>query len=162
MNHIYRSIWNFALGCWVAVPETAKHGGQPTSSSQTASPSWVPDEAPCLQQKKTFKPLAVAVAVSLVLQTVITPYALAQTYFYYEGGLAFGNNTAYSAAPIVPPSSTSIWDLGADNLGVGVVTQNTGPNAYGLLAVGSGAVLKAPSIFIGHANKGLFLPIQIG
>nr|MBP7302710.1 ESPR domain-containing protein [Brachymonas sp.] len=35
MNHIYRSIWNATLGCWVAAPETASTGGKASRSRTT-------------------------------------------------------------------------------------------------------------------------------
>lgn len=37
MNHIYRSIWNATLGCWVAAPENARAGGKGSRSTRCAS-----------------------------------------------------------------------------------------------------------------------------
>lgn len=36
MNHIYRSIWNATLGCWVAAPENARAGGKASRSTRCA------------------------------------------------------------------------------------------------------------------------------
>jgi hypothetical protein len=38
MNHIYRSIWNDALGTWIAVSEIASGQGKRSKNSMTASP----------------------------------------------------------------------------------------------------------------------------
>ena len=55
MNHIYRSIWNATLGCWVAAPETASTGGKASRSRTTCQPPvdglWASASRFCLPQR---------------------------------------------------------------------------------------------------------------
>lgn len=73
MNHIYRSIWNATLGCWVAVPETARAGGGAASGSKQS-------KVICANQRSLrWHGIAGAIAMAWGLLAASSAYAVCDT-----------------------------------------------------------------------------------
>ena len=64
MNHIYRSIWNSTLGCWVAAPETARTTGKRAKSAKSGSASSALLASVCPPQYMWASTLALACALA--------------------------------------------------------------------------------------------------
>ncbi len=66
MNKSYISVWNDALGAWVAAPETASsHGGKGTASSCTISPGVAAVARPARPFKAALMPIAMAIGAAM-------------------------------------------------------------------------------------------------
>ncbi|MBD7962382.1 ESPR-type extended signal peptide-containing protein, partial [Comamonas avium] len=73
MNHIYRSTWNATLGCWVAVPETARAGGGAASGSKQS-------KVICANQRSLrWHGIAGAIAMAWGLLAASSAYAVCDT-----------------------------------------------------------------------------------
>lgn len=70
MNHIYRSIWNSALGCWVAAPETASAAASKASASSRKL--HVSEAAPVVRWQPTALSLALGVLLSVGAQDALS------------------------------------------------------------------------------------------
>ncbi|MBD9403371.1 autotransporter domain-containing protein [Comamonas sp. CMM02] len=87
MNHIYRSIWNASLGCWVAAPETAHIGVKVGSARITRNMASV-----CL--KAALTPLALIFALAWPLSGLASSVAGASS---FDAGVA-GAGSFWSGA----------------------------------------------------------------
>ncbi len=134
MNHIYRSIWNAMLGCWVAAPETARAASAGSASCVLAAPA-TPRYAR-LGWRATALALAAAAWLPGVAMAVpVGPY------------IDVGGDVQNAGIPVatVPASP---WNLGSSALGVGV-------NSVGLLFLHDGATVTSGSVSLGQ-NSGSF------
>ncbi|WP_257031701.1 ESPR domain-containing protein [Paraburkholderia bryophila] len=67
MNKSYISVWNDALGTWVAAPETAmSHSGKGAASSCTISPGVAAVARPARPFKAALMPIAMAIGAAML------------------------------------------------------------------------------------------------
>ena len=164
MNHIYRSIWNATLGCWVAAPETASSGGKASRSRTTYQPPvdgvWASASRFCLRQRA---PVWVAVlalcgpasAADIELSTVGESHDISVT------GSQTVNNFSGVAGTTLKLGANILTFVTADSgtfAGVisgtgGLVKQGAGTQTLsGANTYSGGTALNAGTLVVGHNN----------
>ena len=121
MNHIYRSIWNATLGCWVAAPENAHAGGKGSRSTRCASAT-VGD-----QSRAVFAVIPVVMACALA--SPVLGHAVPLTPVTGDETIAQGDTFTY-------PASSNAWIGGKGGTG-GVGSTGTSGFSGGLMFPGT-------------------------
>ncbi|NDZ15319.1 hypothetical protein GXN78_21040 [Variovorax sp. WS11] len=122
MNRTYRSLWNPALGAWVAAPENARARGKCSSSSASR--------------------IARACIVVLALGAATTAHAQARSLGGLEGGEGGGaTGSPPGGSSAVPDASGGSSDLSGDGGGGG-----------GATSFGSGAITNNAALFIDQSG----------
>lgn len=164
MNHIYRSIWNATLGCWVAAPETASSGGKASRSRTTYQPPvdgvWASASRFCLRQRA---PVWVAVlalcgpasAADIELSTVGESHDISvtgsQTVNNFSG--VAGTTLMLGGSTLTFGTATSGTFAGEISGTGGLVKQGAGTQTlFGANTYSGGTALNAGTLVVGHNN----------
>lgn len=132
MNHSYRSLWNHALGAWVAAPETARAASAGSSSCVQAAAT-----TPRLS-RPSWRPTALALAAAAWLPGVAMAGVLVGPYITVSGDVSMGSTPITTPPP--PP-----WNLGSSALFVG-------DNIFGQVGIADGATVTSGTVFLGMSN----------
>ena len=131
MNRIFHSIWNRALGAWVAAPETARAASAGSASCVLAAPTT--PHLPRLGWRPTALALAVAAWVPGVAMAVPVGPSISVS------------GDVQSAGTPAPPAPASPWNLGNNALMVGAQTN-------GRVDISDGATVTSSSVYLAQGS----------
>ncbi|MEG2047358.1 MAG: ESPR-type extended signal peptide-containing protein, partial [Comamonas sp.] len=140
MNRIFHSIWNRALGAWVAAPETARAASAGSASCVLAAPTT--PHRPHLGWRPTALALAVAAWVPGVAMAVPV------------GPNIQVSGDVRNAGTLVTTTPTSPWNLGNNALAVGAQTTSS-------VDIAGGASVTSSSVYLG-GNDGTVNVQELG
>ena len=135
MNRIFHSLWNHALGAWVAAPETARAAAGAGAAARALQPPTPASALRASLQRPGWRPTALALAAAawgpgMAMASMIDIHVVGDV---------------QSAGTQIGPAPTSPWDLGSASLQIGLQT-------YGALYISNGASVSAASVGLGYAG----------
>ncbi|MBD7961654.1 autotransporter-associated beta strand repeat-containing protein, partial [Comamonas avium] len=154
MNHIYRSIWNATLGCWVAAPETARTAGAGCVNESISCGQ------PTQRRKARLQQLTVALTAVWGLWGAVPVALAACTPFFSTAvstsctGVMVNVNSALSNMRVTVEPGAQIYGLGTSLTLTGNHTtlDNKGTIDPSLL---SSAPSLSTAVVIGNANNNI-------